>query len=450
MVYKNYRLTLIAILILIIASTFLGAYFFFIRENIRIGSLIMISVIVEVVWLNNYINSLNRKISGFFNAILNNETSINLPEYTSNKLIREISNNMNKAISFFRNQKMESEYREKLLQAMIENSATGFLSINEHGNFELMNDVARKFLGIEYTTNLDIVKSNLPELHYALTNCPTGQSRIVNVTFDNKEATLQVSKSEIIYKEKKLILISLLNIRKEIEEKEIESWQKLIRVMNHEIMNSIAPITSVSKSLGRHFLKEGSPIDKKDVTDKIISDTVNGLDIIENMSSGLSHFVDHYRKLSKIPKPTYKEIKVEEWITGFETMFKEQLKENDINLSIDVSKGPIVCFADISLMNQVILNIIKNAIEALTGLENGTIAIKTEPIKANNIAISITDNGKGMNKDELSNIFIPFYTTKENGAGIGLFLSKQIVHMHEGRIFVRSVKDKSTTFRIEI
>jgi len=313
-----------------------------------------------------------------------------------------------------------------------------------------MNDVARKFLGIEYTTNLDIVKSNLPELHYALTNCPTGQSRIVNVTFDNKEATLQVSKSEIIYKEKKLILISLLNIRKEIEEKEIESWQKLIRVMNHEIMNSIAPITSVSKSLGRHFLKEGSPIDKKDVTDKIISDTVNGLDIIENMSSGLSHFVDHYRKLSKIPKPTYKEIKVEEWITGFETMFKEQLKENDINLSIDVSKGPIVCFADISLMNQVILNIIKNAIEALTGLENGTIAIKTEPIKANNIAISITDNGKGMNKDELSNIFIPFYTTKENGAGIGLFLSKQIVHMHEGRIFVRSVKDKSTTFRIEI
>jgi nitrogen fixation/metabolism regulation signal transduction histidine kinase len=334
--------------------------------------------------------------------------------------------------------------------AMIENSSNGFISIDKYGDFEIMNQTARSMLDVTHTSNLKRLKNNHPELAQLLEDINPGDVNSCQITNNGQIGILQVSCSLLRFRDKDLTLISLLDIKKEIEARELKSWQKLIRIMNHEIMNSIAPIISVSKSLQPIFLKDGNPVMKNDLEEKGIHDTINGLEVIESMSTGLKSFVGHYRKLSNIPKPVLKPIFLDKWTEYLKVLCTEVLRNNNALLDISCKSKNNVLVADEGLLNQVILNLVKNADEA-PNRENSEkiITINIELVKQK-LYIIIKNNGAPIPKGIRDQIFVPFFTTKNNGAGIGLFISRQIISLHHGSLTAYTDEHDETVFKIEL
>lgn len=449
MASKHYYFYTLSGILFIGFSSFLGAYFLFRQNNLLVGSLIIALVFIEIMVFVNSMNQINRKIATFFNAVHNQDTSIRLPENAGSKAIADIFEGMVKTLQVFQSVKIESQFKEKLFMAMIEHSTTGFISIDEYGDFEIMNETARKLLGVQYTSNIDRMKKISPELYETIMSLEPGESRSCRVIRPNLVTIVQVASSKLIYKDKKLTLVSLLDIQKEIDARELESWQKLIRIMNHEIMNSIAPITSASKSMMNIFIKKSGTIKTDEISTQNISDVTNCLEVIDTMSNGLSYFVENYRKLSKIPEPSIKEINIQKWGESLEKILRECINNTTL-LEVKTNEYLKTFSGDERLLNQVIINLVKNADEAPKGVENKDIKVTLSPSIKGKIDIQVWNNGAPIDKENMDKIFIPFFSTKEDGAGIGLYLSKQIVNMHNGSLTVVSDKDTGTVFNISI
>jgi two-component system, NtrC family, nitrogen regulation sensor histidine kinase NtrY len=450
MVSKYYYLNIIfGVLILSVTAMGLGVSLF--NTDMGMASiLISLLLLIESVVFIAFLNKINKKIASFFNSVQNEDTAFNIPLQSKNKVIQELHKNLNKFIEVFREIKMGNEFREQLYLAMIEHSATGFISIDEYGDFEIMNETSRKLLGVAYTSSLPRLETENPELFQVITSLKPGEIKSCKVSSEETNTIVQVSLSVLKFKDKSLKLVSFQDIKKEIELRELESWQKLIRIMNHEIMNSIAPITSVSKSLMKIYKYKEQPITSSNIDQRIISDTITGLEVIDNMSSGLSHFVNNYRQLSQIPKPLLKEIYIAKWAEYFRIITEESIAQNNAEFNIHTEPDCKKLLADEKLLNQVLINLIKNAAEAPKSDVDKRIELKIKQTETNKIRISVSNNGLPINPDVLDKIFVPFFTTKESGAGIGLFISRQIVSLHGGTISVMSNDTEGTTFTIEL
>ncbi|MBN2485142.1 MAG: hypothetical protein JXB34_04115 [Bacteroidales bacterium] len=450
MASKNYFTSIIFGALLIAGTAF--ALGFSVEKSGFSGLSLLLAVVVliEIILFIVRQNSINRKIATFFNAIQNEDTSIKLPENIKAKSVQDILKAMNKVVDIFQKIKMESEIRQQFFSAMIEHSATGFISIDEHGDFEIINEAARKLLGVAYTSNMERLQKESPQLYKTLINLKYGEVKSCRVEVDGLSTIIQVSSSGLGFKDKKLTLVSLQDIKKEIEAHELESWQKLIRILNHEIMNSIAPITSVSKSLITIFKKNDKAVEISELDEKKICDTINGLEVIESMSLGLSNFVEQYRKLSKIPEPIIKEINCKQWCDKLVTISNEYTELNHAILETKIQEGCSSLSGDENLLTQVLINLIKNAAEA--PIEGGQKIIGLEFMNSstNRTIIKVSNNGEKIPEEIIDQIFVPFFTTKENGAGIGLFLSRQIINLHQGTISVISDKVNGTIFSVEI
>jgi nitrogen fixation/metabolism regulation signal transduction histidine kinase len=450
MASKKYYISILLGLLIIVLTSFIAAYLIFASHFLIPGYFLLALVFIEIIVFAKHLNIVNRKIATFFNAVHNQDTAIQMPKKNGSKVIAEIYAGMEKTIKVIQTIKMESQFKEKLFMAMIEHSTTGFISVDEHGDFEIMNETARKMLGVEYTSNLDRIKVVAPELYNTLITLVPGQSRSCRLSRPNFSTIVQVASSKLIYKNKKLTLVSLLDIQKEIDARELDSWQKLIRIMNHEIMNSIAPITSASKSMYNILIKNNIPINKEEIKVQTINDLINCLEVIDAMSNGLNYFVENYRKLNKIPEPVIKEIDIQKWISTLQQILPECIdNQNTILEIVNIDKNKTFN-GDERLLNQVIINIVKNAAQAPLDDENKKIKISFGSSPKDRIEIKIWNNGQTIDKENLDRIFIPFFTTKENGAGIGLYVSRQIVNLHNGSLTVASNKEAGTTFNITL
>jgi len=246
--------------------------------------------------------------------------------------------------------------------------------------------------------------------------------------------------------DEELVLLSIQDIRNELDEKELDSWMKLIRVLMHEIMNSIAPITSLSESLSQLFTIGGREVLPEVVDEKTIRTTVRGLNVIGEQGNGLIRFVESYRKLTRLPKPEKKLFRAESLVNRIKVLYFSLENSDRVKLSVAVNPSDLNLFADEDLVAQVLLNLLKNALQAVNGQEAGNIRILVDVAATNRPEICVADNGPGIPTEILEQIFVPFFTTRENGSGIGLSLSRQIMRLHGGSLQVRSVPEKETVF----
>jgi signal transduction histidine kinase len=235
----------------------------------------------------------------------------------------------------------------------------------------------------------------------------------------------------------------------------MDSWQKLIKILNHEIMNSIAPITSLSSTLSGFYKSDGNETGSELITGKIISDTIRGLSIIEEHGKGLIKFVESYRSLTQLPKPEFTRINIEEFFERISILANSFLDSGNEKfqirpaIKINVMPSGLTLMADDKLVAQVIINVIRNSVEAFElSMEDKIIEINASKDSDERVIITIRDNGPGMNADVLEKVFIPFFTTKESGSGIGLSLSKQIMRLHNGNITCDSSPDNGTTISL--
>jgi signal transduction histidine kinase len=249
-------------------------------------------------------------------------------------------------------------------------------------------------------------------------------------------------------KNRTLRLVSVQDINDQLSEKEMESWLKLIRVLTHEIMNSIAPVTSLSENLKNLYIRDGAVIKPEMVSETTIAKTAKGLEVIEQQGIGLINFVESYRKLTRLPKPELKPVNVRNLIEN--TVLLNKSLWPDIQISLQINDPDMQIAADEKLFSQVLINLLKNAAEALEDRENGNIQIQTHRNREGKIEICIKDNGPGIPPELLEEIFVPFFTTRESGSGIGLSLSRQIIRLHGGKLTANSQPGKETTFCIEV
>ena len=257
--------------------------------------------------------------------------------------------------------------------------------------------------------------------------------------FNEEMVNLLLSLSMIKFQDTEYSIYSMRNIRNEMDEKEIESWQKLIRVLTHEIMNSIAPITSISSSLSSIINKS-----TESFSEKTASSTLNGLKVIEERGEGLIRFVESYRTLTKVPEPEISLLQTNRIFESVQMLSEKRLSENGCKLQI-YAKNNYSFYADESMMIQILLNLIYNSCEACIEVSNPEITIYPQQIEGKGFSIIVRDNGKGISEDELDKVFIPFYTTRENGSGIGLSLCKQLIRKQNGDIRIKSTQGKGTS-----
>jgi signal transduction histidine kinase len=266
---------------------------------------------------------------------------------------------------------------------------------------------------------------------------------------DNHLQSILVKATELKFESNVIKLVSFQDITNELDKKELESWHRLIRVLTHEIMNSISPITSLTGVISGYFKKKDGeiPIPFEEIDRQIVSKTLSGLNTIEETGKGLLDFVDKYRRLTSLPKPNLSKFTIDGLFSKCKLLMESNIS-NNIKITANVNPQDIGIVADYAQVEQILINLIKNSIEALSGKKNGTIHLKAF-YTGDGTLIQVEDNGIGISNDIIEDIFVPFYTTKENGSGIGLSLSKQIMQNHDGTISVSSSPGKGSEFNLK-
>jgi signal transduction histidine kinase len=266
---------------------------------------------------------------------------------------------------------------------------------------------------------------------------------------DNILLSILVKATELKFESNVLKLVSFQDITNELDKKELDSWKRLIRVLTHEIMNSISPITSLATVISGYFKKrdDETPVPLDKIDHQIITKTLSGLNTIEETGKGLLDFVDKYRSLTSLPKPNLSKFTIDSLFRKCKILMESDIP-NNLKISASVYPEDISIEADYGQVEQILINLIKNAIEAISDKKNGTIHLKAM-YSDDDILIQVEDNGTGISGDIIEDIFVPFYTTKENGSGIGLSLSKQIMQNHDGTISVNSAIDKGSIFTLK-
>jgi nitrogen fixation/metabolism regulation signal transduction histidine kinase len=403
-------------------------------------------VVAMVISLVNYLNSTNRKISYFLDSVQNEDSTLSFPTDIGEKPIREIYQGLNKVNKQIQELKIESRQQEQYFQTLLEHVATGIVTFNTKGFVLHANTAAKKMLGVDVLTHINQLERVNRNLFQAIGNIQPFEQKLVSVVTERGSIQLSLKATSFKAKDNELILLSVQDIRNELDEKELDSWMKLIRVLMHEIMNSIAPITSLSESLCKFFTIGGRPALPEELTETTIGSTLRGLNVIKEQGNGLMLFVDSYRKLTRLPKPDKKTIRVDDLINRIKVLYNSLENSELVKLAITINPPEMEIFADENQISQVLINLTKNALQANEKNPEGKIRVSAGFNSDHHPEIRVIDNGPGIPDEILEQVFVPFFTTRENGSGIGLSLSRQIMRLHGGSLQVRSVPGKETVF----
>jgi len=448
MIGRNLYFQIIFRVVLIVLLSLTAGFLMASGQSATLILLCFSMVVIVTFNLIGYLSSTNRKISYFLESVQNEDSMLSFPTNITDKPIREIYQGLNKVNSQIQQLKIEGRQQEQYFQTLLEHVATGIVTFNPKGFVLHANTAAKKMLGVDVLTHINQLERINHNLFQAIRNITPFEQKLVSVTTERGINQLSIKSTSFKAKDNELILLSIQDIRNELDEKELDSWMKLIRVLMHEIMNSIAPITSLSESLCQFFTIDGRPALPEEVTEATIQTTLRGLSVIKEQGNGLMLFVESYRKLTRLPKPDKKIFRIDELATRIKVLYTSLENSEIIKLTVTVNPPDMEIFADENLISQVLINLTKNALQANEKNPEGKIQIIGGFNSEHHPEIRVIDNGPGIPDEILEQIFVPFFTTRENGSGIGLSLSRQIMRLHGGSLQVRSVPNKETVFSL--
>ena len=419
----QYKLTFFTILLTISVT---GATYFLIRAEYFYGVACLLIVIYSLYCLNLHYKKFNQNILFLLNAMENGDYSFHFSEVRLSGREKELNMMLNRIKEILAKTRKEVIENENFLSMIIESVSTGIVILDKKNNVKSVNQAALQMLGLRIFTHLkqlSAVDETFPELFGNLTQEDNTQVKIIN---EREEIQISLRLSNIVLKRGEMKVITLSNIGNELEAKEMESWIRLIRVMTHEIMNSIAPITSLSETLLSSYKQSDHTEDNQD------KNTIKALETINGTAKGLVSFVETYRKFTAVPKPQYICFNLLTLIEDVIQLESLQIKEKGIDIQVEACGPVLKVNADYSQIRQVLVNLIKNAIEAIEPNKQGEIKIVLSD--DTRVKIDICNNGSPIPDEIVPQIFIPFFTTKDSGSGIGLSVSRYIMRLHEGNL----------------
>jgi len=396
-----------------------------------------------------YVNKTNRILSNYLNAIKDKDFSLSSNIEIVDQSFHSLNESFKNIAKTILDSKIEKEAQFQLLNAVIDKVNSGIILIDSNQNISLINNAAIQNLNLTKYESITDIKNQNFEFFTEITKYSKPSKRNIEIEINKELRHLLIYTNPIRLINNSSILVTFNDIKEELEKKEIQSWQKLLRTLGHEIMNSVTPISSLTEtSLFQIQNNNGNLKSISELNIHTLEKIQKALKTIEKRSIGLYNFVDDFRKLAKIPEPVKAEFQVKDIFETVIQLLKPELKRDSIDICSSINPVNLIIKADCSLIEQVLINLIKNASEALLNSDNPKISLNAELIN-NMVQIKVKDNGPGISSEVLDNIFIPFFTTKEKGSGIGLSLSRQIMLLHGGNMSVKSDPEKETVFTLQ-
>ncbi|TVQ14590.1 MAG: ATP-binding protein [Bacteroidetes bacterium] len=446
--FKNFRLNIVLRVLLIVASAVILISIVK-RQEFIISSIILAALtIFQIVSLVNYVERTNKRLTTFLESIRHSDFVSSFSDQGLGKSFDELNNAFNEVINEFKKTRASREEHFNYLQTVVQHISIGIIVFQKNGKVDIFNNASKRMLrttGIRYVHELEKTDKTLAD---ALMGMKAGDQNLVKIFIENELLQLSVRATEFRMRGEDFVLISLQNIHSELEAKEMDSWQKLIRVLTHEIMNSITPIVSLSGTVKDILINEETLELSSDIDEDDVESVLSALNTIEKRSQGLLNFVQIYRNLTRIPKPNFRYVQVKEILDSVYALLEPKIKEQGIQCKVQIFPKELKLTVDPDLLEQVIINLVINSIHALKDRENPTIKIIASVTSNNRANISVADNGQGIKPDIMEKIFVPFFTSKKEGSGIGLSLSREIMRLHKGNITVKSKPGEETTFTL--
>lgn len=449
MVFKRFRLQVVVRVLLIVINI---AAIFVLHEQTAyaVSSIILfLLLIIQVIMLIRYAEQTNRKLTRFFESIRHADFTTSFGDNELGKSFEGLNRQFNEVIEAFNRNKTEKEEHFNYLLTVIQHVSIGIIVYKINGEVDVYNNAVKRLLQVKHLRKIDDLKEVTEDLAGLLMNMKAGDKSLFKIFINDELLQLSIHATAFRMRGEEFILVSFQDIHPELEQKEIESWQKLIRVLTHEIMNSITPISSLASTVSgileeykNHnpgLIEEG---------EEQINNIVHAISTIENRSQGLLNFVELYRNLTRIPKPRFRYFKVQELFDRVLDLMHPKFEAFHIICKEKIYPQDLKILADPDLVDQVLINLLLNAIDAVKETDDPRITVVASMNLNNRIMIEVADNGKGIKPDIVDKIFMPFFTSKKTGSGIGLSLSRQIMSMHKGSISVRSKADKGAVFTI--
>jgi nitrogen fixation/metabolism regulation signal transduction histidine kinase len=445
MVSRNIYLQLVVRICLLCITALLVAFLFF-TDNIILSVLILLLLIAQTVSLINYTNHTNRKIAYFFDAIKNEDFTLRFPEKLSLKSLEELNHSLNMLNTMIQDIHIKKQIQEQYYQEIIKQSDIGIMTINKKGHILFANKKIEELLSYRPLNHIKQLNQVDPNLYELFSKLMPFERKLVQLSNEREKKQLALKSTALALNKEELLLVVAQDIHQELDEKETDSWVRLIRVLTHEIMNTITPITSISESILKYYKSENEPVSLQDFNKDHIKNTVRGLEVIKEQGGDLMLFVESYRSFLNLPPPDKALVPAQKIMNKVKVLLEQESKNGSITIETIINPEEIELFIDEKQISQVLVNLGKNAAQSLGEQENGLIKITTGTNSKGVKYIEVWDNGPGISPELIDEIFVPFFTTKKSGTGIGLSLSRQIMHLHGGNLIVHSVQPEYTSF----
>jgi two-component system, NtrC family, nitrogen regulation sensor histidine kinase NtrY len=445
MILKRFNI-LIVLRIILLCATMLALAWVIQRPEMFFNQITLAAIfILQAAELIRFVNQTNRELSRFLLGIKHADFTITFHQAHLGQSFRELEDSMHTILQAYKQVKIEKEAQYQFLQALITRLPIGIISIAEE-DIVVINATAEKLLNIEGYRNWSLLKLRHPTVAHALESVGDHGRKLVEFKTNQNTAHLAIEVSTTFILDKSYRLITIQDIHTELEQKEIEAWHKLIRILTHEIMNSVTPVASLTETMqGMLTDKSGQLKSIETLTTDTLGDIRFSLNTIHKRSEGLLDFVEKYRALTRVPKPVVQPVRLHSFLKNMANLMAPEIQRHRITLQWQVSDENLQAQLDSSLIEQVIINLITNSIYALQQVTDKHVYLQAYQTD-NGTIIEVTDNGSGIREKEMQDIFIPFFSTKKEGTGIGLSLSKQIMSLHGGSIKVTSIPHAKTSF----
>jgi two-component system nitrogen regulation sensor histidine kinase NtrY len=444
--HRRFYVLVILRVLLLVVMIFAFAFIFG-RVDMIINHVIIASVIiVQIIEMIHFVNRTNRELARLFNSIVHHDFAITFREGHYGKSFKELETSLNAMIESYKTVKIEREAQYHLLQRLVNNLNIAIIAVQNNSEISIINPAAEKLIGEMGARNWKILEQLKPSFTRLIEEIGDNGRKLAEwkIGGESKILSIDVSTNLLLDLPHRLIIIQ--DINQEIEQKEIEAWHKLIRILTHEIMNSVTPISSLTETTQSMLRsKDGTLRKAAELNDEVISDIEFSLRTIQKRSEGLLQFVETYRTLSKIPKPILAPVEIDSLFASVEQLMREEMSKNKILLQVKINATTKVVPMDRILVEQVLINLISNSTHALAGRPEPKIILSAYDAERS-LIIEVYDNGCGIADKVLAHIFVPFFSTRQEGSGIGLSLSKQIMSSHGGNITVKSIPEVETSF----
>lgn len=444
MLFNSFRFQ-VWLRIIIITAVVVGTVWLWLNTSLIVTK-VMASVVAFLLMVDliTYVERTNNRLTSLFEAIRYSDFTRSFTMRQMGNSFDQLDKALNEVMLSFQKAREEREEALRYLETVVQHVSVGLLVFNQKGEVETLNAEGKRLLNLFVIRYVSDLKAISPLLVKTLEEAHSGDSGTIRLNIANEEKTLAFAITEFRKKDLLYKLVSLKNIQSELQGKEFESYQNITKVMTHEIANSITPIASLSGTIGGLIRSEMT--DEGQLSEDTLSDIQEAMSVIERRSEGIKGLIQAYREFGTLPKPLFKALAIKEMFVSIVGLYRTETSEQSIRLSYSCEPVDIEIHADRDMVEMSLINLVRNAIHAVEGRANGSINLSATLDSHSRVLIEVSDNGQGIIPEAIDKIFVPFFTTKQGGSGIGLALTRQIMHLHGGTIRVNSTPEQGTTF----